>query len=109
METMALRSTGLRSVGLSPVRLTRRGRVVVLGLLVALAALVVVLVSQPGQAADTTPLPTRVVQPGDSLWSIAGQVAPGRNRAATVEDIRRLNHLDGYRLQVGQKLTVPRG
>ena len=104
METMAL-----RSVGLGPVRLTRRGRIVVLGLLIALAALVVVLVSQPGQAADTTPLPTRVVQPGDSLWSIAGQVAPGRNRTATVEDIRRLNHLDGYRLQVGQKLTVPRG
>ena len=104
METMAL-----RSVGMGPVRLTGRGRIVVLGLLIALAALVVVLVSQPGQAADSTPLPTKVVQPGDSLWSIAGQVAPGRNRAATVEDIRRLNHLDGYRLQVGQKLTVPRG
>ena len=93
----------------SALRLTRRGRIVVLGLLIALAAFVVVLVSQPGQAADTTPMPTKVVRSGDTLWSIADEVAPGRNRAATVEDIRRLNHLDSYRLQVGQKLTVPRG
>jgi LysM repeat protein len=93
----------------SALRLTRRGRIVVLGLLIALAAFVVVLVSQPGQAADTTPMPTRVVRSGDTLWSIAGDVAPRRNRAATVEDIRRLNHLNGYGLQIGQKLTVPRG
>jgi LysM repeat protein len=101
-------SLALRSTGLAPVRLTRRGRVVALGLLVAFAALVVVLVSKPGQAADTTPLPTTVVQPGDTLWSIAGDVAPGRNPAATVDDIRRLNHLQGYGLQAGQRLTLPR-
>lgn len=92
----------------SALRLTRRGRIVVLGLLIALAAFLVVLVSQPGQAADTTPMPTTVVRQGDTLWSIAGEVAPHRNRAATVEDIRRLNHLNGYGLPVGQKLTVPR-
>jgi LysM repeat protein len=89
-------------------RLTRRGRFVVLGVLIALVAFVVVLVSQPGQAADTTPMPTKVVRPGDTLWSIAGEVAPGRNRAATVEEIRHLNHLSGYDLQIGQKLTVPK-
>jgi LysM repeat protein len=99
----------LRSVGPGPVRLTRRGRYVVLGLLVALAALVVVLVSKPGQAADPAPLPTMVVQPGDTLWSIAGDVAPGRSRLATIDDIRRLNHLQGNSLQAGQRLSLPRG
>ena len=44
-------------------------------MLLGVQSLVVVLVSQPGQAADTTPLPTKVVRPGDTLWSIAGEVA----------------------------------
>jgi LysM repeat protein len=101
-------AVALRSTGLGPVRLTRRGRAVVLGLLVAPAALAIVLVSQPGQAADPAPLPTVVVQPGDTLWNIAGRVAPGRNPAAAVDDIRRLNHLQGYSLQAGQRLTLPR-
>ena len=93
---------------LAPLRLTRRGRRVLLGLLIALAALAVVLIAQPGQAADPSAPPTTVVQPGDTLWSIAGRYAPGRDRVATVEDIRRLNHLQGYGLQVGQRLTLPR-
>lgn len=97
-----------RLVGPGPVRLTRRGRLVLLGLLVALAALLVATAAQPGRAADRAKLPSTVVQPGDTLWSIAGRHAPGRDRIATIEDIRRLNHLDGYSLQVGQRLTLPR-
>ena len=91
-----------------PIRLTRRGRLVVLGLLMVLAALVVVLIAKPGQAADTTPPPTTVVQPGDTLWSIAGDYAPGRDRISTVEDIRRLNDLDTYNLRAGQTLKLPK-
>jgi LysM repeat protein len=98
----------VRSVGLGPIRLTRRGRIVLLGLLVLLAALVVVFVAQPGQAADSAPLPTVVVQPGDTLWSIAGHHTPGRNRVDTIEDIRRLNNLGDYSVEVGQRLTLPR-
>jgi LysM repeat protein len=91
-----------------PVRLTSRGRVVVLGLLLTFAALVLVLLAPAGQAADPTrAMPTTVVQSGDTLWSIAGRHAPGRDRIGTVEEIRRLNHLDGYQIQVGQRLILP--
>src|SRR5581483_1025789 len=92
----------------SGVRLTRRGRRVLFGLLVGLTGLIALLIAQPGQAADTSPLPSVVVQPDDTLWGIAGDYAPARDRGATIEDIRRLNHLDGYRLQPGQRLLLPR-
>ena len=109
MDTVALHPSGfVARARTSPVRLTRRGRRVLLGLLVALAGLVALLVAQPGQAADSTPLPTVVVRPGDTLWTIAGDYAPGRDRVGLIEDIRRLNHLDGYGLQPGQRLVLPR-
>jgi hypothetical protein len=99
---------GAVAVGAVPVRLTRRGRVVVLGLLVALAAFVVLFVAQPGEAADRPgAMPTTVVRSGDTLWGIAGRHAPGRDRVGMVEEIRRLNHLDGYQIQIGQRLTLP--
>ncbi len=109
MDAVVLHSGGF--VGrprISPVRLTRRGRHVLFALLVGLAGLITLLIAQPGQAADTRPLPSVVVRPGDTLWSIAGDYAPGRDRADTIEDIRRLNHLEGYRLQPGQRLVLPR-
>jgi LysM repeat protein len=92
----------------TPVRLTGRGRMVVLGLLVLLAAIVLLLAAPPGQAADPPgAMPTTLVRSGDTLWSIAGSYAPGRDRVDVVEEIRRLNHLDGYQLQVGQRLILP--
>jgi hypothetical protein len=93
----------------APVRLTRRGRFVVLAFLIAVAALAVVLVARPGNADDPTrPQPVAVVHAGDTLWSIAASYAPHRDRRDTIEDIRRLNHLDGYTLEVGQRLRLPR-
>jgi hypothetical protein len=92
-----------------PIRLTRRGRYVVLSFLITVAALAVVLVARPGNADDPTrPQPVAVVHSGDTLWSIASSYAPYRDRRDTVEDIRRLNHLDGYTLRVGQRLKLPR-
>ena len=95
--------------GPAPVRLTRRGRFVVLAFLIAVTGLAVVLVARPGNADDPTrPQPTAVVHSGDTLWSIAESYAPHRDRRDTVEDIRRLNHLGGYTLEVGRRLRLPR-
>jgi hypothetical protein len=91
-----------------PVRLTRRGRRVVLTFLVLVVTFLGVMVAKTGRAADTTPLPVKVVQSGDTLWSIAGDCAPRRDRAATIEDIRELNGLEGYTVHAGQRLTLPR-
>lgn len=93
----------------SPLRLTRRG-VLVLGIAVAVLAGVLVwlaALSAPTAAPARAAVPATVtVQAGDTLWSIAGQVAPGRDPRAEVEHLRRLNHLAGVRLTPGQVLRT---
>jgi len=46
------------------------------------------------------------VKPGESLWELAGRVAPDSDAAAVVERIRELNAVDGA-VEPGQALTVP--
>ena len=114
MSTMsispAFRPT-MRSFRRPQLRLTRRGRLVlVLGFL--LAALVAMVISG-GFATATreagTPEPVRVVQvqPGDTLYGIAGELArPGHIRDM-VHRIQQLNSMSGSSLQVGDTLAVP--
>ena len=93
------------------VRLTRRGRVVVVIMLaLATAGVFVPLAATAGQAADQPvgPPPVTVVQSGDTLWSIASRYAPRRSPLETVDEIRRLNHLHGYVILAGQQLELPR-
>ena len=82
----------------------------VLGFL--LAALIAMVISG-GFATATreagTPEPVRVVQvqPGDTLYGIAGELArPGHIRD-TVHRIQQLNSMSGSSLQVGDTLAVP--
>jgi hypothetical protein len=103
-----------RPAGDTPVRLTRRGRVVVrigLGLLVLLAVVGgVLLISRPAEAGSTpqaVPVSYRIVLPGQTLWQIAGQVAPGVDRRATVQRIVELNALPGGAVSAGQRIAVP--
>ncbi|GAA4246708.1 hypothetical protein GCM10022255_019450 [Dactylosporangium darangshiense] len=92
-----------------PIRLTRRGRVVLFTFLLGVAGGLASLAAAPGQAADPPgPAPTVIVQPGDTLWGIATRHSGRQGRDATVEDIRRLNHLDGYSIDAGQRLILPR-
>jgi len=95
---------------LSParVRLTRRGRAVVLALLLVLAAGVIAVAAGPSLAADPPgSLPTTVVQPHDTLWKIAGRVNARRDRFRVIDDIRRLNGIADYTVHPGQRLTLP--
>jgi LysM repeat protein len=46
------------------------------------------------------------VQSGDTLWSIASRVAPGRDPRDEVARLQRLNHLDGVDLAAGQVLRT---
>jgi hypothetical protein len=91
------------------VRLTRRGRAVVILLGLLLAGVAVLLAAPASQAADPTgPAPTVVVRSGDTLWSIAARYAPSDDPFATIDEIRRLNGLAGYTVPVGLRLTLPR-
>jgi LysM repeat protein len=94
-----------------PLRLTRRGRVVVLGLLVLVAsAASAVLFTTASRASgeSVTPAPTITVRSGDTLWDVAAAASSQRNGWDAVGEIRRLNHLDGNDLQPGQVLILPR-
>ena len=94
-----------------PLRLTRRGRVVVLTLLalIACAASVVLFTTASRASSDpSAPAPTITVRPGDTLWGIASAVRPGRDARESVAELCELNHLTGYDLQPGQVLTLPR-
>ncbi|RKR19687.1 LysM domain-containing protein [Arthrobacter oryzae] len=100
-----------------PLRLTRRGRFVFFGVpLILLAAFLLSLsgfLNAPAKAADSadqlsvTPTVSVTVQPGESLWAIAGSVAPGRDPRDVVADIVQLNNLDAARVMPGQQLFVP--
>lgn len=94
-------------------RLTRRGRMV-LGVLLSVpfAAVVMVVGSLSADADTTSPSGQAatgvvVVQPGESLWQIARQVAPHADPRATLTVIRDLNGLGGDTVVPGQALVVP--
>jgi hypothetical protein len=92
-----------------PLRLTRRGTLAVIAAVVALAVGVVALawLSAPTAGSVGRPGPaTIVVQPGDTLWRLAGRVAPDRDPLAEIDELRRLNHLGGAVLQPGQVLRT---
>jgi LysM repeat protein len=94
-----------------PLRLTRRGRAVVLVLLALVASLASAVLFTTASRADNQPAtapPTLTVRSGDTLWDIAARVRPGRDGQAAVAEIRRINHLDGYGLTPGQVLILPR-
>ena len=48
-----------------------------------------------------------VVEPGDTLWSIAESVADGSDVRAVVDRIQELNGLEGSGLVPGQVLQLP--
>ena len=93
------------------VRLTRRGRVVAVLLLLGLLLAVLTVYGSHSAATGEagTPVPTRTVEvgEGDTLWGIASDVAqPGQVREM-VHRIQELNALSGSSLQVGQEIAVP--
>lgn len=98
----------------APVHLTRRGRVVVLlALVVAGVVAMLALSGVVGGAAAGTPdrpmTATVVVQPGQTLWSIARDVAPGADRQETIARIVQLNALPSTGVSAGERLVVPVG
>jgi hypothetical protein len=104
----------------SPVRLTRRGRRLVAGLVigVVIVAVTVLWMSVAGSvqasshgSAQGSPyqgMTQVLVRPGQTLWSIAAAAEPSGNSWAVVQQIMNVNALSSASVQAGQLLWVPR-
>jgi LysM repeat protein len=85
---------------------------VVLGLLLNLAvagagALALAGSSAPADRPAATS--TVVVQPGDTLWSIARDLDPTGDPRSAVAELKDLNNLRGSTIEVGRQLLLPVG
>jgi Tfp pilus assembly protein FimV len=58
---------------------------------------------------EALPVSTRtyVVRGGDTLWSIAGRIAPGRDPRALVDAIADANDVAAGSIVPGQRLVIP--
>ncbi len=99
--------------GTSRLRITRRGyalMTIVIAVPLAIAAFGIA-VSSGGAAAtvDSSSVPFQqvTVQTGESLWQLAGQIAPTADPRDVVADIVQLNQLSSAVVQPGQSLAIP--
>ena len=100
-----------------PLRLTRRGRIVV-AVAAALVLAALSLVIAGAAQATNHPVSARAAQqnlaqvtvhPGQSLWSVAESADPNADTRVVIQQIIELNSLTGNTVFAGQRLWVPRG
>jgi len=93
-------------------RLTARGRAVLLFLIAVPIALWLLIGQLNGGAASGSleaggPVPVVVVDSGESLWSVAERVAPGADPRDVIAAIVSFNHLPSADVMAGQQLGIP--
>lgn len=115
MSTLSIASGAVRPTGRSTqLRLTVRGRRVLAGIAalpVVIALGAAALAGGSALASGETGAPAAVfetvtVEPGDSLWGIAAEFAPGADPRDVVDAIVRLNGLERA-IVPGQRLALP--
>ncbi|MDQ1606561.1 MAG: hypothetical protein QOJ18_928 [Microbacteriaceae bacterium] len=94
-------------------RLTKRGRRV----LTVLAAVPVVIgalfftlnggMATATDVAGSTKFHYVTISAGESLWQLAGQIAPSADPRDVISDVVHLNQLASTDLQAGQRLAIP--
>ena len=87
-------------------RLTRRGRLVVV-MVTLLLAFAGFGLGRASASHAAGPPRTTVVQAGETLWQIAERVAPHRDPRVLVEQLRAANHLGTGTVLPGQQLVLP--
>ena len=123
MQRASVQRVSVRGTSVQPgqVRLTRRGRRVLTGLamLVIVISAMLIWTSVAGGAKAPSPggsaksayhgMTQIVVQPGQTLWSIAAAADPSADPWTVVQQISDANALNGVQVETGQLLWVPRG
>jgi hypothetical protein len=110
------RPIAARQQASTPLRLTRRGRVVVAAAVVLLVAALSLIAAGAAQAISHSAAPRPagralaqvVVRPGQSLWSVAESADPNADTRLVIRQIVELNSLSGSTVFAGQRLWVPR-
>jgi LysM repeat protein len=105
-----------RDQAAAPLRLTRRGRIVVAIAAALLLAALSLVITASAQATNH-PVPRTaqqglaqvIVRPGQSLWSVAENADPDADTRVVIQQIIELNSLTGDVVFAGQRLWVPRG
>ncbi|MFD6142651.1 LysM peptidoglycan-binding domain-containing protein [Promicromonospora sp. NPDC060271] len=98
-------------LGLAGLRLTRRGRVVLVLLAMLLLAPMVTwgataVASSPGEPVEVR---VHAVQPGETLWGFAEEVArPGEDVRHAVARLQELNEMSTGSVRVGELLLLPK-
>lgn len=100
-----------------PLTLTRRGRLLLVGLPMMLMAAALLMFTgfftAPAQAADQGGGETQTVSvnvgPGETIWALATEFAPERDPRDVVAEIVELNGLGTSVVQAGQELDIPIG
>lgn len=96
---------------MNTMRLTRRGRLVLVLLVMTLAVVAGLTLGHGSSLASDkhqrATQHTLIVQPGESLWTVANRVAPHSDPRAVVADIETLNHLSTPSVEAGERLIVP--
>ncbi|HUV48378.1 MAG TPA: LysM peptidoglycan-binding domain-containing protein, partial [Actinomycetes bacterium] len=116
-------TAGVDTVGVgaaSRVRLTPRGRLVLVAVATVAASLVLALLTlgpvfaqgqssaaEPGGAGVAPVSSTWVVQPGETLWVIAERIDPDTDPRETVARIVAMNDMPDSSVLVGQELQIP--
>lgn len=81
-----------------------------IGLLVLLAIIPIVIVTELRAVSNVDALPIELleitVQPGDTLWSIAKTNVPHKDPRDVIAALRSINELDSARIFPGQTLQI---
>ena len=111
--TVPVAAAAGRSVS-TRLRITARGRrlLVVLAAAPVLGAIAFSLLAggsavASGESAEPVAFETVTVLPGDTLWSIAADAAPGVDPREVIDDIKSLNNLSSGMIQVGASIAIP--
>jgi len=96
----------------APLRLTARGRRVLLVVVLLMVGVALALMQAEGASADgptgAVEVVRHVVQPGETLWGIARQVAgPGEDVRDVVLQLVELNRMPSAGLMAGQSIVIP--
>lgn len=111
-QRLSVGSTPRQPASTPRLRITRRGRTA-LSVLVALPlALMLALGAQQaiagsGSAVGDTAFHYVTVEAGQTLWALAGELAPSADPREVVAEIAQLNGLGGTAIQPGQRLAIP--